>query len=55
VTMMGWVVFDGVSGHGWHFGGMGEDPMEGGRGVLILDKLLISLHFSQTRILTISY
>jgi hypothetical protein len=34
---MGWVVFDGVSGHGWRFGGMGEDPMEGGRGVLIFD------------------
>ncbi len=37
MTAMGWVVFDGVSGHGWHFGGMGEDQMEGGRGVLILD------------------
>jgi hypothetical protein len=34
---MGWVVFDGMSGHGWHFKGMGEDPMEGGRGVLIFD------------------
>jgi hypothetical protein len=33
----GRVVFDGMSGHGWHFGGMGEDPMEGGRGVLIFD------------------
>jgi hypothetical protein len=29
---MGWVAFDGVSGHGWHFGGMGKDPMESGRG-----------------------
>jgi hypothetical protein len=28
---MGWVVFDGVSGHGWCFGGMGKDPMEGDR------------------------
>jgi hypothetical protein len=51
---MGWVVFDGVSGHEWYFGGMGRDPMEGGRGVLIFDYLLISLHFSQTSILTIS-
>ena len=52
---MEWVVFDGVSGHGWRFGGMGKDLMEGGRGVFIFDKLLISLHFSQTSILTISY
>jgi hypothetical protein len=34
---MGWVVFDGVSVHGWRFRGMGKDPMEGGRGVLIFD------------------
>ena len=29
--------FNGMSGHGWHFGGMvGKDPMEGGRGVSLL-------------------
>jgi hypothetical protein len=43
-------IFDGVSGHGWHVGGMGEDPMEGGRGVLIFDELLSSLHLSQISI-----
>ncbi len=38
MTTMRWVVIDGVSGHGWRFGGMGkDDPMEGGRGVLIFD------------------
>ena len=44
-------IFDGVSGHAWRVGGMGEDPMEGGRGVLIFDELLSSLHLSQISIL----
>ena len=44
-------IFDDMSGHGWRFGGMGEDPMEGGRGVLIFDELLSNLHLSQISIL----
>ncbi len=47
-------VGDKGSGEGGREGGQGGS--EGaGRGVLIFDSLLISLHFSQTIILTISY
>ncbi len=37
-------------GHGWHFGGMDKDPMEGGRGVLKLDLSISSLHISLLRV-----
>jgi hypothetical protein len=49
----------GVGGKGGGEGGReggGQGGSEGaGRGVLIFDYLLISLHFSQTIIFTISY
>ncbi len=42
-------------GEGGHEGGGQGGREDAGRGVLIFDSLLISLHFSQTIILTISY
>ncbi len=42
-------------GEGGHEGAGQGGRKGGGRGVLIFDQLLISLHFSQTIILTIFY